>query len=58
MPIVDGTRTTVRTITGYCQMGMDVDHFVHTSASITCPGLLYFCDEIRVLRAAHCFFSI
>ena len=49
IPIVAGTRTSVRSIAGYCQMGMSVDEILqslaHLSAAQVHSALAYYFDH-------------
>ncbi|MCG8603588.1 DUF433 domain-containing protein [bacterium] len=48
-PLIDGTRITVRTISGYYQMGMDVDEILatlsHLSPAQVHSALAYYFDH-------------
>lgn len=49
VPIIEGTRTTVRTIAGYYQMGMSVDEILtslsHLTTSQVHSALAYYFDH-------------
>ncbi len=54
-PVIDGTRTTIRAIAGYYQMGMDVDEILatlpHLSPAQVHSALAYYFDHQNEIDA-------